>query len=110
MPVDYQQLARDYARHRRITPFVLENLILTAGLSQPSRVLDVGSGTGNYSAALAESTVRAGTTWCTRSTATGAGLSMLNRPPEATMATKHRPVTTTAIHSVTLSGSNRLCW
>lgn len=54
MPFDFNQLAREYARYRKIIPFVLENLVQTAGLTHASRVLDVGCGTGNYTGALVE--------------------------------------------------------
>jgi ubiquinone/menaquinone biosynthesis C-methylase UbiE len=54
MPVDYNQLARDYAQHRQVTPMVLANLLETAKLTAASRVLEVGCGTGNYIGALAE--------------------------------------------------------
>ncbi len=57
MNVDYNRLAQEYALHRHIVPEVLEHLIQTGGLGPASRVLEVGCGTGNYSAAL-ERTVR----------------------------------------------------
>lgn len=50
--VDYEQLAAEYARHRRVHPEVLCNLIQTANLSPDSKVLEVGCGTGNYIAAV----------------------------------------------------------
>lgn len=52
--LDYNQLATDYARHRRIHPGVLQSLIETAQLTRSTRVLEVGCGTGNYSHALAD--------------------------------------------------------
>lgn len=54
MSIDYNQLARNYAHHRQITPRVLANLIETGGLSPASQVLEVGCGTGNYTRALIE--------------------------------------------------------
>ncbi len=52
--LDYNDLAADYARHRRIHPGVLRALITTAALTPASRVLEVGCGTGNYTIGLAE--------------------------------------------------------
>jgi SAM-dependent methyltransferase len=52
MKVDYASLAREYARHRRVRPEVLRNLIDTGELDSDSQVLDVGCGTGNYTIAL----------------------------------------------------------
>jgi ubiquinone/menaquinone biosynthesis C-methylase UbiE len=51
-PIDYDRLAADYARHRRVHPEVLRNLIAGGGLNADSRVLEVGCGTGNYAVAL----------------------------------------------------------
>ncbi|MEA2595647.1 MAG: hypothetical protein QOF01_2116 [Thermomicrobiales bacterium] len=50
--LDYDDLAADYARHRRVHPGVLANLIAAAGLTPASAVLEVGCGTGNYLLAL----------------------------------------------------------
>jgi SAM-dependent methyltransferase len=52
MPIDYERIAAEYAQHRQVHPKVLENLISSGGVSQASRVLDVGCGTGNYIRAL----------------------------------------------------------
>jgi ubiquinone/menaquinone biosynthesis C-methylase UbiE len=52
MPIDYDRIAAEYAQHRQVHPKVLENLISSARVSQASRVLDVGCGTGNYIRAL----------------------------------------------------------
>jgi SAM-dependent methyltransferase len=52
MSQDYDQLAADYARHRRTHPEVLRRLLAAAG--PETRVLDVGCGTGNYLAALGQ--------------------------------------------------------
>jgi SAM-dependent methyltransferase len=49
--VDYDRLAREYARHRRVHPAVLRALCET--ISPPSNVLEVGCGTGNYITAIA---------------------------------------------------------
>lgn len=51
----YDELAEDYARHRRTHPRVLAALSGKGGLSGSSRVLEVGCGTANYTAALAAS-------------------------------------------------------
>jgi ubiquinone/menaquinone biosynthesis C-methylase UbiE len=50
----YQAIAPEYARHRRIHPEVLRNLVSTAGLGPASTVLEIGCGTGNYLEALEE--------------------------------------------------------
>jgi len=52
--LDYDQLAADYARHRRLHPGVLQALL--SAVDRGSRVLEVGCGTGNYIAALASVT------------------------------------------------------
>ena len=54
MKVDYNFLAKEYARHRHVHPQVLAGLIETGQLDATSQVLDVGCGTGNYTLALAE--------------------------------------------------------
>lgn len=51
-PFDYDRLAADYARHRRLHPGVLANVIELGGLTSESRVLEVGCGTGNYISAI----------------------------------------------------------
>jgi SAM-dependent methyltransferase len=51
---EYDARADAYARHRRVHPGVIDNLIATAQLNAGTRVLDVGCGTGNYAAALSE--------------------------------------------------------
>jgi SAM-dependent methyltransferase len=50
--LDYDDLAADYARHRRVHPGVLANLIATGRLAAEASVLEVGCGTGNYLTAL----------------------------------------------------------
>ncbi len=52
--IDYENIALDYARHRRVHPKVLQGLISTSGVGAASRVLEVGCGTGNYIVALQE--------------------------------------------------------
>jgi SAM-dependent methyltransferase len=56
MKLDYNSLAQEYARHRQILPEVLQNLVEAGRLGPESLVLDVGCGTGNYAAALIETT------------------------------------------------------
>ena len=54
--LDFDGRVEEFVRHRRVHPEVLQEL-LASGLFRPeSRVLDVGCGTGNYAAALIEST------------------------------------------------------
>ena len=53
MLLDYDQIASQYARHRRVHPEVLRSLLEVSGISSASRVLEVGCGTGNYVLALA---------------------------------------------------------
>jgi SAM-dependent methyltransferase len=50
--IDYNQIAADYARHRRVHPEVLRRL--TTGLGPTDTVLEVGCGTGNYLVAIRE--------------------------------------------------------
>jgi ubiquinone/menaquinone biosynthesis C-methylase UbiE len=50
--LDYDTLAADYARHRRVHPGVLAALVAGSGLTPDSTVLEVGCGTGNYLVAL----------------------------------------------------------
>lgn len=52
MSLSYDRLADDYARHRRVHPGVLRGLISGGQPSPGSRVLEVGCGTANYTAAL----------------------------------------------------------
>jgi ubiquinone/menaquinone biosynthesis C-methylase UbiE len=54
--LDYNRLATDYARHRRVHPGVVADLVDSRLFGPDSRVLDVGCGTGNYAAALSEAT------------------------------------------------------
>jgi SAM-dependent methyltransferase len=50
--IDYDRLAAEYARHRRVHPEVLR--ALTAAITSASEVLEVGCGTGNYVVAVRE--------------------------------------------------------
>jgi len=50
--IDYDQIASEYARHRQVHPRVLKSLLLTSKVGSPSKVLEVGCGTGNYLVAL----------------------------------------------------------
>ncbi len=52
MKLDYDLLAKEYAQHRRVHPGVLKALLTISGVSQASKVLELGCGTGNYSRAL----------------------------------------------------------
>ena len=50
--IDHAGLAQQYARHRRVHPEVLRELLEESGIDAQSSVLDVGCGTGNYIVAL----------------------------------------------------------
>ncbi len=52
MKIDYNTIAQEYARHRQIHPDVFKKLIQSGELNRASKVLEVGCGTGNYTAAL----------------------------------------------------------
>jgi ubiquinone/menaquinone biosynthesis C-methylase UbiE len=54
--LDYDTLAADYARHRRVHPGVVDRLIETGRIGGTSRVLEVGCGSGNYLLLLRELT------------------------------------------------------
>lgn len=45
---DYDKLASAYAQHRRINPAVLGELVSSGNITENSKVLEVGCGTGNY--------------------------------------------------------------
>lgn len=51
--IDYDQIALEYARHRRVHPEVLARLLSTSRIHPGSRVLEVGCGPGNYLKAVA---------------------------------------------------------
>jgi len=53
--INYDHLAADYARHRRVHPEVLKDLVAAGHIKSSSRVLEAGCGTGNYLLALQES-------------------------------------------------------
>ena len=50
--IDYAGLAQEYARHRKVHPAVLRDLLEESGIDAQSSVLEVGCGTGNYIVAL----------------------------------------------------------
>lgn len=52
MALNYDNLAKEYARNRRVHPGVVQALCLGGELSAGSRVLEVGCGTGNYARSL----------------------------------------------------------
>jgi ubiquinone/menaquinone biosynthesis C-methylase UbiE len=54
--LDFDQRASEYARHRKIHPGVVCELVESGLFTPETRVLDVGCGTGNYAAALTEAT------------------------------------------------------
>src|SRR3954465_7812524 len=51
---EYDTRAGGDARHRRVHPGVVDDLIATASIGPATRLLDVGCGTGNYAAELSE--------------------------------------------------------
>jgi ubiquinone/menaquinone biosynthesis C-methylase UbiE len=59
IPLDYDQLAAEYARHRQVHPGVLQALhqaVRGLDVHRRPRVLEIGCGTGNYILALTAST------------------------------------------------------
>ena len=54
--LDYDRRAAEYARHRKIHPGVVNELVESGLFTPETRVLDVGCGTGNYAAALIKAT------------------------------------------------------
>jgi ubiquinone/menaquinone biosynthesis C-methylase UbiE len=50
--VDYNEIAQEYARHRRVHPDVLQDIIKHAVFDGDARVLELGCGTGNYISTL----------------------------------------------------------
>lgn len=55
MTVDYEQLAATYSEFRSSDEAIVQSLLAQFPLSERSRVLELGAGTGNYSAALRKS-------------------------------------------------------
>lgn len=53
---NYDQLAEAYGRNRKLHPRVLEQLISLGRLTDESRVLEIGCGTGNYVKAISAQT------------------------------------------------------
>lgn len=51
--LNYDQLAADYAKHRKVHPEVLRQILQRSGLTKTATVLEVGCGTGNYIGAIA---------------------------------------------------------
>ncbi len=56
MKIDYDTAASAYARFRQANPRILERLIQIGRIDERSRILEVGSGSGNYAIALTELT------------------------------------------------------
>ena len=54
MKIEYNNIADQYERNRRINEPVLADLLATSQINGFSRVLDVGCGTGNYLSAIAQ--------------------------------------------------------
>jgi len=52
MKIDYDRIASEYSKHRKVHPRVLAELISCGALGKGSKVLEVGCGTGNYAVAL----------------------------------------------------------
>lgn len=54
--IDYDRIAEEYARHRRIHPGVFRNIVEKGRVGKGATVLDVGCGTGSYLEALVRET------------------------------------------------------
>ncbi|WP_447006260.1 class I SAM-dependent methyltransferase [Saccharothrix isguenensis] len=54
--LDYDDLATEYARHRRTYPGLIEHIVDRAALTEASTVLEVGCGTANHLAAVRRTT------------------------------------------------------
>src|SRR5262245_52646841 len=54
--LDYDKLAAEYGRHRRIHPPVLREILELGPITASSQVCEVGCGTGNYIAAIQSAT------------------------------------------------------
>jgi ubiquinone/menaquinone biosynthesis C-methylase UbiE len=50
--LDYDVIATEYTRHRKVHPEALRGLLSTSGVGSASKVLEVGCGIGNYIIAL----------------------------------------------------------
>jgi ubiquinone/menaquinone biosynthesis C-methylase UbiE len=46
--IEYNSIAREYARYRSSDETAIERLVARSGISSASRVLEIGCGTGNY--------------------------------------------------------------
>jgi SAM-dependent methyltransferase len=54
--LDYDNMAAEYARHRRVYPGLVEHIVARAGIGAASSVLEVGCGTANHLAAVRDAT------------------------------------------------------
>ena len=54
--MDYDNLANEYARHRRLHPGVLRDILVSGAVTDRSTVCEVGCGTGNYITAIQSAT------------------------------------------------------
>lgn len=54
MPAKYDQIGNGYNATRRADPRIVDRIVELLALPPGSRILDIGAGTGSYSAALAE--------------------------------------------------------
>jgi SAM-dependent methyltransferase len=54
--LDYDDLATEYARHRRTYPGLVEHILARSGVTATSTVLEVGCGTANHLAAVRHAT------------------------------------------------------
>ena len=55
--IDYDALSRNYARHRKVHPYVMQELLEKGVKNSSDQVLEIGCGTGNYINALQEAGV-----------------------------------------------------
>ena len=54
--LDYDKLAAEYGRHRRVHPAVLREILATGAITSRSHLCEVGCGTGNYITAIESAT------------------------------------------------------
>lgn len=54
--LDYDDMATEYARHRRVYPGLVEHILSYSGAGGDAAVLEVGCGTANHLAAVKEAT------------------------------------------------------